>query len=101
MELKTDENKAIFAEFDKSLADRLKEDVRKYDGDKPTFEHWADFANNPDFVEEFKNVVDNPDIPEADDYTPEVLEDTYVNMELAMDRGGDAPEFARVRKKKT
>ena len=99
LELETDENKAIFAEFDKSIAARFKEDVRKYNAEKPDLEHWADFANDPDFVEEFQKVMDNPDIPEAEDYTPEVLEDTYVNMELALDRGGDAPEFARVRKR--
>ena len=26
-------------------------------------------------------------------------ENTYVNMELAMDRGGDGPEFAKVKKR--
>ena len=73
--------------------------MKKYNGEKPNLEHWADFADDPDFVEEFQKVIDHPDIPEADDYTPEVLEDTYVNMELAMDRGGDGPEFAKVTKR--
>lgn len=41
-------------------------------------------ASNPEFVEEFQKVYDNPVIPEADDSSPEMLEDTYLNMELAM-----------------
>ena len=61
-------------------------------------EHWADFADDLDFVEEFQRVIDNPDISEGDNYTPEVLEDTYVNMELALDRGEDGPSFAKVTK---
>ena len=31
------------------------------------------------------------DILEADDYTPDVLEDTYVNIEIALPRDGDGP----------
>ena len=39
------------------------------------------------------------DIPEADDYTPDVLKDTYVNMEIALPRDGDGPQFGRVTKR--
>ena len=60
-------------------------------------EYWADYADDPDFVEEFQKVIDHPDIPEADSHTPEVLDDTYVNMELALDRGGDGPAFVKVK----
>ena len=60
-------------------------------------EHWEDFADDLDFVEEFQRVIDNPDIPESDNFTPEVLENIYVNMELALDRGGDGPSFAKVK----
>ena len=62
-------------------------------------EYWGDFWDDLDFVQEFQKVIDNPDIPEADNYTPEVLEDTYVNMELALDRGEDGPSFAKVTKR--
>ena len=43
-------------------------------------------------------MVKNEDILEADDiFDPEEF-DNYVNMELALDRHDDGPEFARVNK---
>ena len=43
-------------------------------------------------------MITNEDIPEADDiFDPEEFEN-YVNMELALDRHNDKPEFARVNK---
>ena len=53
LELETENNKAIFAEYDKSIAQRFKEDPKKYDGDKLDMEYWAHFADDPGFVEEF------------------------------------------------
>jgi hypothetical protein len=39
--------------------------------------------------------VNGPDIPEADkDFTPDLFDDTYLNMELAVPRDSDGPEFA-------
>ena len=52
----------------------------------------------PDFSEEFKNVFNNTGIPEADYFTPEVLEDTYVDMEVALPRDVEIPEFSKVTK---
>ena len=54
-----------------------------------------------DFQEEFSNIVSNDDIKEADeDFTPEVFDDTYFNMELALPNGdGAEPAFARVTKR--
>ncbi len=46
--------------------------------------------NDLDFQEEF----------EADDtLTPEVFGNTYLNINLAIPRGGDGPEFAKVTKR--
>ena len=42
----------------------------------------------PYFSEEFKRVFNNADIKEACDFIPEVLEDTYVDMEIALPRDG-------------
>ena len=43
-------------------------------------------------------MITNEEIPGADDiYDPEEF-DNYVNMELALDRHNDGPEFARVNK---
>ena len=51
------------------------------------------------YHEEFARVITNEDIPEADDiFYPEKF-DNYVNMELALDRHDDEPEFARVNKR--
>ena len=38
-------------------------------------------------------------MPEADaDFTPDFFEDTYLNMELAIPRDGDRPDFDKVTK---
>ena len=58
------------------------------------------FEEDEDFREKFTSVFNNNDIPEADDQpTPEVLDDTYVSMELALLRDGNGPDFARVIKR--
>ena len=42
-------------------------------------------------------MITNEDIPESDDiFDPEEF-DNYVNMELALDRQNNGPEFARVK----
>ena len=43
---------------------------------------------NTDFSEKFKRAFNNDDILEADYFTPEVLEDTYVDMDIALPRDG-------------
>ena len=56
--------------------------------------------HDEDFAEEFVKIINNKDIPEADaNFTPEVLDDTYLNMELALPRDEPGPEFARVTKR--
>ena len=73
---------------------------RAYEGSKPHPEAWVDLCEyDPIFNNKFSNIFNNPGIPEADDYTPEVMEDTYLNMELAIPKDGDGPEFSRVTKR--
>ena len=93
--------KDIFSSFDSKIKDKLNLIDRGYEGDKPNPEDWAElFEDDQDFREEFTRVFNNTDIPEADaQYTPEVLDDTYINMELALPRDGEGPEFARVTKR--
>ena len=43
---------------------------------------------DPEFAEEFKRMFNIVDIPEADYFTPEVLEDTYLDMDIALTRNG-------------
>ena len=50
-------------------------------------------------MKDFTKIFNDPHIKEADDYTPEVLEDTYLNMELALPRNSEGPEFAKVTKR--
>jgi hypothetical protein len=71
-----------------------------YDGAKPNPEDWSDYLEyDPDFQEEFDNIVNDPGISEADkDFTPDVFDNTYLNMELAIPRESNGPEFARVTK---
>ena len=51
----------------------------------------------PDFSEEFKNVFNNTGIPEADYFTPEMPEEKYVDMEIALTGNGEGPKFAKVK----
>ena len=62
-------------------------------------EMWKDLSNgNEDFQNEFARVFDNTDVKEDDDqFTPDSY-DNYINMELALDRGGKQPKYARVKK---
>ena len=74
--------------------------LRFIEGSKPNPSDWMDLMEeDPDFKEEFQRIFDNPSIPEADEFTPSVLEDTYVDKELFMPRDGEEPNFARVTKR--
>ena len=78
------------------------EEPRQDIGDKPSPEDWAEFMEfDEDIQKDFSNIVSNDDIKEADDeFTPEVFDDTYLNMELALPSGdGAEPAFARVTKR--
>ncbi len=100
LELQTASVTSMLNEFDKAISERLKSPLRNMLGDKPDPEAWADLMEeDADFQEEFDKVYNCLDIPEADDHTPEVLEDTYINMELALPRDDEGPEFARVTKR--
>ena len=63
-------------------------------------EMWKDLADgDEDFQNEFARVFDNTDVKEDDDrFTPDSY-DNYINMGLALDRGGEQPEYARVKKR--
>ncbi len=97
LEKETDEVNAAVVEFNSEISRRFKEEEDlTYDGAKPNPEDWSEYLQyDPDFQEEFDNIVNDPDISEADkDFTPDVFDDTYLNMELAIPRDSDGPEFA-------
>ena len=79
-----------FVKFDVEIHRRLKCEYRGYEGSKPNPSDWTDLMEeDPDFKEEFQRIFDNPSIPEADEFTPSVLEDTYVDKELILPRDGE------------
>ena len=43
-------------------------------------------------------MFNNSDISEEDDFTQEVLEDIYVEIETALSRDGEGTEFSKVTK---
>ena len=89
-----------FVQFDADIHRCLKCEDRGYEGSKPNPSDWTDLMEeDPDFKEEFQRIFDNPSFPEADEFTPSVLEDTYVDKELNLPRDGEEPSFARVTKR--
>ena len=62
---------------------------------------WADILeDDEDSREEFDKIYQDKDIPETDDvFTPEIMDDTYMNIEAALTRDTEGPEFARVTKR--
>ena len=90
----------IYNKFDTAISTKLKLPTRGYHGDKPNPKDWADLLEeDEDFREEFEAVYNSDQVDEADDFTPEVLQDTYLSMELALPRDGEGPEFAKVTKR--
>ena len=100
LELQTDVIKTVFDELDEAIKRHVKDNNFPVDGDKPDPEMWADLIDNDeDFKEEFFKVYANDNIPEADDFSPEIMDNSYLNMELVLPRDGEEPAFARVTKR--
>ena len=74
LELQTDALKKTFDEYDVSIKSKLNEKDRSYDGAKHDPEDWADLIEHDQYCsDEFSRIFNNPDIQEADDFTPEVI----------------------------
>ena len=119
LEKEKEEIKEIFTRYDEDIHSKLKCESRGYEGSKPDPKDWSDlFEEDEDFKEEFNKIFNDLTVPEADknndgeqsiylddninpelEHTPEVLQDTYLNMELALPRDDEGPEFARVTKR--
>ena len=104
LETQTDANMKRFEQYDTAITERFhevytQESFSAPSSDKPTVEMWKDLADgNEDYQNEFSRVFDNTDVKEDDDkFTPDSY-DNYINMELALDQGGEQPEYARVKK---
>jgi hypothetical protein len=87
LENETDKIKEGIKEFDTEINRKFKEEQDlTYNGAKPNPEDWTEYLEyDPDFQEEFDNIVNDSSVPEADkDFTPDMFDDTYVNMELVI-----------------
>ena len=100
LEVKIEDHRALFAEYDSEIRLRFKEDDFQVEGDKPNPEDWAEFMDfDEEFQDEFNKIVSDDNIKEADaKFTPEVFDDTYLNMELALPRDGGDTTFTCVTK---
>ena len=100
LENQTDVNRQRFEEFNTAITERYKEDRHINKGDKPNLADWSDLLeNDSDFTEEFATTFDKPDVKESDDEFDPDSHDTYLGMQLTLDRPNHEPEFARVTKR--
>ena len=101
LELQEETNKRRITAFD----DAVKEYLLDYnhvlnDGSKPELYDWSThpFEEDTDFQEEFDNAVNNPEVKEAELFTPDTY-DQYIQMELALPQSDSLePQLARVTK---
>jgi len=95
LELSTDEVKAKCKDHEQQVAERLRDEnhiIPQQDGLQ--LQDWNDFPveEDPDFIDEFQNVVSDPKIPEEDEsFSPDIFDDTYLNMEIALPCGSHRP----------
>ena len=93
----------MFQKFDEAMQKKMKNcSDDGYIRDKPNTDHWADIIDkDSDFCKGFEHIYNNYEIPEVDneDYTPDFLDNTYLNMEVALPRIGQGLELARVVKR--
>jgi hypothetical protein len=101
MDKQSDEMKSRLKTFEEEIKERLKLEDVGTDGGKLDPHQWSDLLDtDTDFQQEFFQVYQEDGIKEADDEpTPEVADQQFLHMELALPRDGEGPEFARVKKR--
>ena len=90
------------AEFDSAITACFNDDAHiLVEGGKIQLQDWSEPVDDLDILDEFHNVVSNPEVPEADQqFTLDVFDDRYLNMELALPHGDEAtPQHAKVTKR--
>ena len=103
LEMQSTHMKERVQAFDEAIKAKIKDsDHTILEGGKTQPYDWTDypFEEDPDFTEEFLEVISNNELKEADEtFTPDVY-DTYLNMELAIPQGDSLePRLARVTKR--
>jgi hypothetical protein len=106
LELSTVEVQQRCQHYDERVNDILNDENHVIPhGNDIVLQDWNDYPvdEDPDFVEEFQHVISDQSVPEQDDnFTPDVFDDTYLHMEIALPRGGGDQEdtqFAKVVKR--
>ena len=102
LEMQPDHMKEKTQAFDEAIKVKIKvSDHIILEDSKTQPYNWTDhpFEEDPDFTEDFREVISNNELKEADEtFTPNVY-DTYLNMELAIPQGDSLePRLARVMK---
>lgn len=100
LEQETDANKERMAQYSRKISEKFKEGRLLTEGDRPNLDDWSDLLqDDEDFAAEFNRLYNNMDVAEADDeFDPDSF-DNYLDMEIALDRGLDHPQLARVTKR--
>jgi hypothetical protein len=101
LETQIEENKTRMQDFTDQLTARIggNDIVAQDDNGNVTLDidDWDDPAFDPEFVQEFGRTISNPAIEEADQvFTPNTFDDTYLNMELTLQREGGEVQFGRI-----
>ena len=103
LEIQLDDNKNKCAAFTTVIAERLGGNdfvPIDEDGERIIPDDWDDPQFNEEFVEEYGQTINDPKLKVADaDFTPDVYNDTYLNMELTLSRQGPEVQFGRVVKR--
>ena len=102
-EMQLDEYKSQMKLFDEKIVERLsiKNDQIHFAPEMPDWNRLSLDEDDPEFVEDFLKVIDDENIPHADDAIKESINyDNYINMEIGMPRGPDGEvEHARVKRR--
>ena len=104
LEQQVSNNKTHLTDFDNAIKDQLNDDgYIIIEGGKAQPVDWSDhpFDDDLDFINEFQMIVSNTEIKEADEeFTPDMFDDRYMNMELALPKGDDPnPQLSKVTKR--
>ncbi len=103
LELQVDENKQKCTAFTTAIDQQVGgNDLAPHDeiGQLINNDDWEDPEFDDAFMEEFGTAINDPRLNEADtDFTPDMYDDTYLNMELALPRDGAEVQFGRVVKR--
>ena len=101
-EKQTDVVRKRIKNFSDKIADKFKDDrlFSLEPNQKRNLDDWSDvLETDPDFADEFNRLYDNTAVPEADDtFDPDTF-DSFIGMELSVDRGDVHPMHTKVTKR--